>query len=313
MKTAAALFSPTLPASRVVPVLAPQPRLRADMPRRYALGVASPYTMYGVFGVALAVHDSDPSGCKPAIVCLHAIGQGGGDFAELERALGAHYRFITIDWPRHGYSGNDSKPVSALRYAMLLEGLLDQLGLDRMVLLGNSIGGAAAIRYAARHPGRVPALVLANPGGLDNGASDWLRRLYIGNMMRHFASGVRQEPRFARWFASYYNEVLIRPAAQTHKEAIIAAGYEMAPVLLEAWDSFRQPEANLVPHLARLTMPVLVTWARRDRIVRWERNRAAIAQLPNGHVEMFNAGHAPFLETPDAFSRTLTAFLATLS
>ena len=74
---------------------------------------------------------------------------------------------IAVDWPDHGNSSADPQPPSAARYEALLAGLLDDLGIDDAVLIGNSIGGAAALRYAASHPGRVRGLVLANPGGLD--------------------------------------------------------------------------------------------------------------------------------------------------
>src|SRR3954447_2895022 len=99
MKTSAALSSSTFLVSHDLSAAAPEARLHPQMPRRYALGVASTHIMRSVFGVALAVHDSDPSGRKPALVCCHAIGHGGGDFAEMERALGDRYRFITLDWP----------------------------------------------------------------------------------------------------------------------------------------------------------------------------------------------------------------------
>ncbi len=57
--------------------------------------------------------------------------------------------------------------MSAVRYGDLLGGFLDAVGIEQAVLLGNSIGGAAAVRLAAAQPVRVRALVLANPGGLD--------------------------------------------------------------------------------------------------------------------------------------------------
>jgi hypothetical protein len=60
---------------------------RPDRSLREALGVAAPRTLHRVLGVDLAVHDSDPRGEKPAIVCLHAIAHGGGDFAGVEAAL----------------------------------------------------------------------------------------------------------------------------------------------------------------------------------------------------------------------------------
>src|SRR5215468_10075683 len=131
---------------------------------RAAVGASPPWSEHTVDGVRLAYDDS---GAGAPIVCLHAIGHGAGDFSRLRTRLGRRQRVIALDWPGQGRSGSDSAPPSAVRYAELLAGLLDTLGLERAVLIGNSIGGAAAIRYAATHPGRVRGLVIENAGGLD--------------------------------------------------------------------------------------------------------------------------------------------------
>jgi len=290
------------------------PSLRAvrpgEPPARLALAARDPVALVRVDGVDLAVHDSDPGGGKPVLLCLHAIAHGGGDFARLDEAFGARWRIVAVDWPGHGRSGPDAQPASAARYARLLEGLVAQLGLERVVILGNSIGGAAAMRFAARHPTAVRALVLANPGGLDPGGL--LARLFIGTLVDHFEQGARGEARFEPWFRDYYRDILVTPEAAARREAIVAAGYEHAAVLAQAWRSFATPEANLEALIPGLTMPVLFTWARKDRLVSWDRNRAAVERFPHARVVFFDAGHAPFLETPAAFDAALADFLGAL-
>src|SRR5438477_631419 len=93
-----------------------------------------------------------------------------------------------------GRRRHDTRPPSAARYARLLDGVLDALGIERAVLVGNSIGGATALRYAATHPERVAGLVLENPSGLDR--PDRLSRRVIDLMVRFFAAGSRR----AAWF-----------------------------------------------------------------------------------------------------------------
>ncbi len=130
--------------------LSTRAELEPTPPRRLALAVPEPRRLVVVGGVSLAVHDSDVTSSKPVIVCLHAIGHGGGDFAAFEAAFQDRFRIITVDWPGHGASGQDAQPASARRYASLLPGLLDKLGLERPILSGNSIGGAAALALAQR-------------------------------------------------------------------------------------------------------------------------------------------------------------------
>src|SRR5262245_58708320 len=131
--------------------------------KRSAVGATAPWKEVVVDGVRLAYDDE---GQGPAIVCLHAIGHGARDFSPLRERLGHRYRTLALDWPGQGNSGDDREAASAARYTTLLRGFLDAVGLDDVVLLGNSIGGAAAIRLAAESGERVRALVLANPGGL---------------------------------------------------------------------------------------------------------------------------------------------------
>lgn len=293
------------------PTLLSRAELEPRLPRRLALAVAEPRSTVTVEGVELAVHDTDPGGQKPSVVCFHAIGHGGGDFAAFEAAFRDRYRVITVDWPGQGASGPDSQPASAKRYEVLLAGLLGALKLDKPVLFGNSIGGAAAIRYAEAHPDQVRAVIVCNPGGLDPGG--FFASLFINHLVSRFQRGVDGEARFHDWFAEYYAEVLRAPEAASRRDAIVAAGYESAPRLVEAWTSFAQPDADLRAGLARLTMPVFVGWAMQDNLVQWSRNHDAVEALPHSTVVKFErSGHAPFLEEPTAFNAAVEPFLRSL-
>jgi 4,5:9,10-diseco-3-hydroxy-5,9,17-trioxoandrosta-1(10),2-diene-4-oate hydrolase len=287
------------PALRTLPV---------GPPARLALSAPDPGALHRVLGVDLWVHDSDSTGGKPALVCLHAIGHGGGDFTALSKAL-PEWRVIAVDFPGHGRSGDDSEPASAIRYEQLVDGLMDALQLERVVVLGNSIGGATAIRLAAARPGRIRALVLANPGGLDPGGSSLIGRFFIGNLVGHFERGARNEARFGAWFREYYADILPAAAAAQQRERIVASGYEHAALLAQAWTSFMQPEASLAPLIDKVTMPVLFAWADQDRIVSWSRSEAAVKRFSNARVVHFEAGHSAFLEQPDSFLVALRAFL----
>jgi 4,5:9,10-diseco-3-hydroxy-5,9,17-trioxoandrosta-1(10),2-diene-4-oate hydrolase len=275
---------------------------------RSATGASPAARRVTVDGVRLAVDDQ---GRGPAIVCLHAIGHGAGDFAALRARLAPRWRAIAPDWPGQGRSDPDRVPPSAARYADLLGGLLDACAIYRAVLLGNSIGGAAAIQFAAAHPERVSALVLENPGGLDP-ATDALGRNALAAMVAFFGAGARGASWFPAAFAAYYRLVLQRAPAATQRRRIVAAGREIAPLLRDAWISFRQPDADLRALLPAVRCPVLVAWAARDQIVQLRRCRPALARFPDVRLETFPAGHAPHLETPDAFEAALERFLEPL-
>ncbi|MGH7893326.1 MAG: alpha/beta fold hydrolase, partial [Candidatus Binatia bacterium] len=222
--------------------------------------------------------------------------------------LAARHRVIAVDWPGQGNSGDDRHPPSAARYAELAMGALDALGIERAVVVGNSIGGAAALRMASARPERVSALVLENPGGLD--PSDRTARTAIAAMVRFFDAGAHGARWFPAAFALYYRLVLQRAAAAEQRRRIVASAVEIAPLLRDAWRGFGEPDADLRDLVATLRVPVLLAWASRDRIVQLRRCLPAIARIPGARLERFAAGHAPHLETTDAFLGSVERFLA---
>jgi 4,5:9,10-diseco-3-hydroxy-5,9,17-trioxoandrosta-1(10),2-diene-4-oate hydrolase len=278
-------------------------------PARFAVGAAAPFSSRTVDGVRLAFDDA---GQGPAVVCLHALGHGAADFARLRERLRSRYRVIAVDWPGQGRSDPDRLPTSGERYAALLGGLLDALDIERAVLVGNSIGGNAALRWAAAHPERARGLVLENPGGLD-AADDLLARVVFAAMDRFFAAGCRRAAWFPRAFAAYYRTCVLRgAAAKAQRTRIVAAAYETAPVFREAWQSFAAPTADVRALAPRVTCPVLFAWATGDRFVQLRRSLPAIRCFPNARVEKVHALHAVHLERPELFEPLVERFLSEL-
>lgn len=275
---------------------------------RSALGACTPFKELVVDGVRLAY---DEEGSGPTLLCLHAVGHGARDFEGVRRQLRGRSRVLALDWPGHGSSGDDAEPASAARYAELLAGFVDALGLAPLVLLGNSIGGAAALRFAAARPEAVRGLVLVDAGGLDR--VDLLARLVTRAMGALFAAGVRGAAWFPRAFSLYYSLVLPGAPARAQRERIVAAAREAAPRLVEAWRSFGEPGADTRELAARLRCPVLVCWAKGDRVIQLRRSLPAIRRIPNHRLELFPGGHAPFLECPAEFGPALESFLGALA
>jgi len=272
--------------------------------KRSAVGATAPWKEVIVDGVRLAYDDE---GAGPVLICLHAIGHGARDFADLRGRLADRYRVIAVDWPGQGNSGDDHVPASARRYAELLAAFVDDLELGDVVILGNSIGGGAAIRFAAEHPQKVRALVLADSAGLVG--IDRTVRFFTGMMTRFFRAGTRGAWWFPRLFRAYYRRVLTQTPARAQRERLIASADEIAPILVQAWQSFGAPEADLRLLAAGLECPVLVTWATKDLVIPLARTRPAIERIPHARLQTFAAGHAAFLECPEEFRVCLEEFL----
>lgn len=260
--------------------------------------------MIEVDGVSLAV---TRTGTGPPVLCLHATGHGARDFEAFGALVGRQFEIIAVDWPGQGRSDNDTHSASAARYAQLIGGVLDAIGVERAIVLGCSIGGAAAILFAQQYPDRVQGLVLCNPGGLIELDSGTVKA--IGYMVQFFAAGERGAGWFGLAYAAYYRFlVLPSRAARAQRQRIAAAGYECAPVLRQAWESFAQPDADIRHVALSLKMPVWFAWAKGDKLVSLKRSRATIDEMPNAQLTTFRGGHAAFLEQPKKFAKAFRKF-----
>ena len=104
------------------------------------------------------------------VVLLHGGGPGASGMSNFARNLpvfAEHFRTVVVDQP--GYGKSDKPPVEGNYFrfsARALKDLLDELGIDQVHLVGNSLGGGTAVRFALDYPERAGRLVLMGPGGL---------------------------------------------------------------------------------------------------------------------------------------------------
>jgi 4,5:9,10-diseco-3-hydroxy-5,9,17-trioxoandrosta-1(10),2-diene-4-oate hydrolase len=274
---------------------------------RAQAGVAEPFSWIDAAGTRLAL---SRRGAGAPVLCLHAIAHGGRDFeAFWKRMHGKGFEIVCLDWPGQGQSPDDATgaEVSAGRYAQILAGVIAAAFVpgDPPIVIGNSIGGAAAMIVAAQQPALIRALVLCNPGGLV--AVDGFARTFCAAMAGFFRAGARGAIWFSTAFAIFYKTVLPGRPAREQRQRIVAAGRETAGVLAQAWASFGRPEADIRALLWRIDRPMLFAWAKGDRIVSWARNRPAVSRS-SAEVQMFRGGHSAFMEDPDAFTAAFEAF-----
>jgi len=257
-------------------------------------------------GVSLSVVRA---GRGEPVVCLSAVGHDAYDYLPLAQRLGHRYEFICIEWPLHGESGADSEPASAARYAALTEVVLQQLEIRAPLVIGNSIGGAVGILYAARYC--VRGLVLCDSGGLL--AVDAKVARFCRVFSRFFAAGARGAWWFKTLFGLYYRWVLPTRAANGQRRRIVASAYRIAAPLAQAWRSFGAPAADIRDVAAQLSVPVWVAWAKHDRVIPLRLCQPALARLKNTRLDVFAGGHSPFLEQADEFAVKFDHFAAGLT
>ena len=281
---------------------------------RSALGAGPPGKEVVVDGVRLAYDDegSGPALRLPARDRRTARATSRG----CARGSRARYRVIALDWPGQGSSGDDREPPSAARYAALLAGFSTRSASRDVVLLGNSIGGAAAIRFAAaRSRARARRSCSSNSGGLD-------RRRRLARAVTRAMARVLRRRRARRALVPARVRRLLPPAccprapARAQRERIVAAAREIAP---RAAPRRGAASASRTPTSARSRRgsrcPVLFAWAKRDR-VRPARalNRAAIRRIPDARARDLPGRATRRSSSARTRSRrTLAAFLDALT
>lgn len=252
------------------------------------------------------------------LLLLHGGGPGATGTSNFIRnipALARHFRLIVPDLPGYGRTtkGVDrADPFGDLAGAML--GLLDALGLDRVHALGNSLGGACALRLALDRPNRVDRLVLLGPGGIDTTQyppTDGLKHLLgyyagegptrekVATFLREYlvfdGSAIGDMVIDERFAASVDPETIANPPLQPPKDLSNA-------LLLDLTRDTR---------LTTLATPTLVFWGTEDRVNRPSGARSLQAQLPNCDLYLFGrTGHWVQWERAAEFNAAAIAFLS---
>jgi pimeloyl-ACP methyl ester carboxylesterase len=252
----------------------------------------------------VAVHSS---GAGPAVVLLHANGGNHRDFDAVVEQVAATHTVHAIDWPGWGDSPVESDPT-ALGYAALLPRVLHGLGGGPFVLIGNSVGGFAAIRTAATHPELVRGLVLVDPGGFTPRWPGTIAACRMIGSARLSRLAMRALPRL------YLRRNTAHVAAIRERATIMSTEAERVRTFASIWRSFGERDHNARIDAARLTVPTLLVWGTRDPVLPWlVDGRRARRALPHAQVVTFPCGHQAFAEMPDEFVEAMMPFLHTIA
>lgn len=246
-------------------------------------------------------------GDGPVLVMLHGIGSNAMSFAPFLDQIAPYFRVIV--WNAPGYGG--SEPLAkdwpqAADYAEALKGFLDRLGLDRVLLVGHSLGTLIAAAFATAHPARVAHLLLASTAlghGVTPGTS--LSAAAQKRLDDLAALGAEKfaEARAARLvFEPEANPDLVARVYDAMSR-VSSPGYDMAVRMLAS--------GRLLDDAARLTVPTDVIVGSEDVVTPPEAARKTYAAIPSAvrgtFTEVPSAGHALYQQAPRAFAAALAS------
>lgn len=248
----------------------------------------------------------EESGQGDPVILLHATLHDHRDFAAVTPELAEQHRVIAVDWPGHGESApvGEGFSLSAPLLADLLEDVIDALDLDRVSLVGNSVGGFAAARFAATHPDKVRSLVLVNSGGFTK--MNLVSKSFCAAMGTPLINRAIM-PLFIRAYMKTQSDNDKLVADRALAKSRTGEGTQTAADL---WRSFADPRHDLTTLAAQITAPTLIVWGSKDTAIPLRDGRRAASLIPGARLETLPTGHVAFSSQPDQFLALVEPFLS---
>ncbi len=265
----------------------------------------------------LTLHYRDEGNANgPVLVLLHGNSASLHSFDPLVERLKDRFRLIRYDHPGHGLTGpNAAQSYGYADFERALDGLLHKLDINQFYLLGHSMGGWVAWRYAAVNPERVKSLVLISASGMplgeaadnvDSGLGLKIAQSYVGRTFSQYvtprslvrdsvAASVADQALVTDELVDRYYELLLMPGNREALGARMIADRE-----LEVADT-----------VAGVDTPTLLLWGERDSFVPASAAAEFARRMPSTKTVILEGiGHMPVEESPDEVARLLSEFLS---
>jgi pimeloyl-ACP methyl ester carboxylesterase len=260
------------------------------------------------------------AGSGPAILLIHGIGDNSTTWNAIQAKLAQRFTVIAPDLLGHGRSDKPRADYSVAAYANGMRDLLSVLEIERVTVVGHSLGGGVGMQFAYQFPHLVERLILVGAGGVTKDVNVALRLASLP--MGSEALALLRLP-------------LVLPALQTAGKILGKAlgttglGNDLANVL-RILDDLPEPTASsaftrtlravvdwrgqIVTMLDRCyltqAIPVLIVWGTRDVVVPVRHAWMAHSAMPGSRLEIFEgSGHFPFHDDPARFIDVVQRFI----
>jgi pimeloyl-ACP methyl ester carboxylesterase len=300
----------------VGPLVVPLPPLEGTLPPEQ---LADPDSRFIDIN-GLTVHYKEAGQGEPALILLHGFGSSEYTWKQVMPELSQITRVVAYDRPAFGLTERPLKgewtglnPYGPEAQVQLVIDLMDSLGIQRAILVGNSAGGTVAAATTLAHSDLVIGLVLVDPAIYTGGGAPSLVRPLLNTPQAD-----RIGPVFARairdWGENLITQAWHNPSLITEE---MRAAYRR-PLQVDNWDKglwqltkvSRTPD--LPQRLSEFQLPVLVITGDDDRIVPTEQTVQLAGELPNAELVVLEAcGHVPQEECSQAWLEAVIPYVQT--
>lgn len=263
----------------------------------------------------LVVHVRDEGARNaPALLLIHGSNASLHTWEPWVQRLSNRYRVVTLDLQGHGLTGPD--PAGCYTPACMaetVEAVRERLGIARMAVAGNSMGGAVATRYALQYPDRVAALILVDAGGApvqSSGPPPIGFRIARMPVVRNLAAHITPRSVVAETLGKSVSvkSVASETAVTRYWELLRAPGNREATMSRFAVPRTPWTEADLATLKSK---PLLIVWGREDALIPVQAADWFRQVLPQAKIIIYDRiGHLPQEEAPDRSAADVALFLS---
>jgi pimeloyl-ACP methyl ester carboxylesterase len=252
------------------------------------------------------------------LLLIHGIGDSSDTWRDIIPQLAKHYTVIAPDLLGHGRSDKPRADYSIAAYANAMRDLLSVLGVERVTVVGHSLGGGVAMQFLYQFPELCERLVLVSSGGVCSDVNALLRLAAAPNaelVLPLF--GLASTRAFVHWFCKlsrHWGSDISVDADDLLRVLDTLPDLTARRAFLRTLRSVVDWSGQAVTMLDRCYLaghvPTLLIWGSRDAVIPARHAEIANMAVPGSHLEIFEgAGHFPFRTDPDRFVSVLERFL----
>jgi len=249
------------------------------------------------------------------VLLLHGLGDSADIWKHNIKALAASHRVCAPDLVGFGFTDKPDIEYTPEVFLHFIQDFLSACGIERCHLVGHSLGGGLALKYALNHPGRVDKLVLVSSAALGSEAT-WPLRLSTLPLLGPWA--LRPTRRMLSVFFKrlvYNPDVIDADFVDLRYRLLLPRENRRALLrVLRSLLTVRGVRPRILnpvlSSLGRIQAPALIIWGTHDRILPLRHAYRAKAEIPDATLQVFDqCGHMPNFEYPERFNDLVTAFL----
>jgi 4,5:9,10-diseco-3-hydroxy-5,9,17-trioxoandrosta-1(10),2-diene-4-oate hydrolase len=250
------------------------------------------------------------------LILIHGFGASVEIWQHNIWALSQQHRVYALDLVGFGRTDKPPGPYDPPVFIRFMDDFMNALDIRSASLVGLSLGGGIALKYAVDFPNKVEKLVLVDSAGLGPKVILSLRLMslpFVGELMTRpsrkqaylfFKPAVYDSAPLKGAFSDLYFELFSMPGAQS---ALLRVLRSMCNIFGAKKESLKL----IGPELDKVTAQTLIVWGRQDAVIPIDYAYLAKSKLPNSQLRIFEqCGHMPNFEKPDEFNESVLEFLS---